>query len=47
MTVAGWFARQSWRCWSPLVSGQLMERVMLVMVLLMPMAKGRCRPCTE
>ena len=47
----------SGRCWSVcspdlavLVAsgdGQLMERVVLVMMLLMPMERGRCRTCTE
>ena len=51
MGVVDWLVRQSWRVWSPLVSGQLlawrgvplgmlMVRVVLVMVLLMPVARA-------
>ena len=49
--VVGGLVRRSWRCWLPLVSGQLlawqrvplgmlMVRVLLVMVLLMPVVRA-------
>ena len=51
MGLAGRSVRRSWRCWSPLVSGQLlawlrellvmlMVRVVQVIVLFMQMAKA-------
>ena len=51
MGVVGWLVRRVCRCWSPLVSGQLlawqrvplvasMVRVVLVIVLLMPVARA-------